>query len=583
MGPQPSPVLPADSKRYLAWIALTVAFLLLLLFTNTLPVGGDTAMYSADINNSLQRDWADPEIWNFAHLIWRPLGRALSLAFLDRILYQFGNNRTMGISFLLMCPNILAALICGLVVQRAVWKLTESQIASLVAGVAVLCVNFVLNFSRQGTPYLCGLACASMALYLAAFANGSSWRTAAAAGALAGLAMLFWVPYVASLPAILLAGPILNVRGGRPRFNIRFAINFSVAAALVVGLLYLVALDLLRIHTVSGFFAWLHESASDYRDRKLLRMVNGVARGIWEMGDDSVWLKWFLFRDPYAKVTLWDLVRASFAKLAMFYISMAGLLLLLARSSAGRRLLWVVAIATLPHLAIAAAYESGSVERYAPFLPTVFIAFGYLIGSTSLPASTRAIAAILCAAHIVPNLVASETRSLDRTLHSDPVRLSVMTSLPATDRMFVINNRDSLFRLDYGDPLNPLHRNPMPSVHALLGGVGSRIELWREDFACEVISVWNRNGDAWMTKRVEHTAPIRSWLWVEGDSAGITWPAIHQFFLQFDRSVQVGGEDGFFQVRKTPLTRGLLLSNIAGGDAKHCFFAVGDPAPGPVP
>ena len=109
------------------------------------------------------------EIWNFAHLGWRPLGRLLAEAFLNPLRPYFGNNNDMAITFLLMLPNMITALVCGLVVQRAVWKITGNDWASsLTAAFAFLCLNPLLNYSRLGSPwYCCCLAVYdALALYL---------------------------------------------------------------------------------------------------------------------------------------------------------------------------------------------------------------------------------------------------------------------------------------------------------------------------------------------------------------------------------------------------------------------------------
>lgn len=430
-------------------------------------------------------------------------------------------------------------------------------------------LTLTLNYSRLGSPYLCGLACSALALYCAAFFRTASWKTAALSGALAGMGALFWAPYLFSIPGVLLARPILNVYGDRKRIDLRFALVLGASAALILALFYALAAGFLHITSWGALLAWVHESSPDSRDRKLLRMVNGAARGFYEMGDDAVWLKWFLFRDPYAHVTIWDVVRVSFAKIALFWGCLAGLVALLGTRGAGKRILLMIAVFTLPHLGLAAAYESGSVERYAPFLPALFLGFGYAMGSASFAPSRRILAAVLCCVHVVPNLVAGETRDVSQMLQQETSRLSLMTSLPPADRLFTLSGRDNLFRLGYGDPLNPLHRKPLPSVHSI-EPMGPRVPYWQGDFACDVLDVWDRKGDAWITLRVLAAQPVRNWMWVDGDNH-LTWAAIHQFFTGFESSDRSGGIDGFFRLRNTTWNRQLLLANIPGQDRENCL------------
>ena len=75
---------------------------------------GDTYWYVLDIQNSLGHRLTDfPRLWDFPHVLWRPLGRVLSeFSFLSALLPHFHNNAATSITFLLVCLNVCAALVC---------------------------------------------------------------------------------------------------------------------------------------------------------------------------------------------------------------------------------------------------------------------------------------------------------------------------------------------------------------------------------------------------------------------------------------------------------------------------------------
>jgi hypothetical protein len=553
---------------YPSWLWLCFAFFLLMIFVKPAPVGGDTALYADEIRTSLSHGWSESHhIWNFAHLAWRPLGRLLAEAFLGPLLPYFNGNANMAIAFLLMVPNLISTLICGLVVQRAVWKMTGNQWVSLITGIAFVCLNPLLNYSRLGSPYCCCLACSSLALYFAAFHESDSWRTAALSGALGGAAAVFWAPFLLSFPSIALSRWILNY--GRKKFDFRFIAIVCISGGLTVVTCYGIAMAELHIHNWSGLMTWLHESTPDSQTHTALRMVNGIGRSFYEMGDDSVWLKWYLYHDPYAKVSIWDLVKLSFTELALFYLALLSLLMSLWTSPTGKRLLALIAVTMLPHIALAVLYESGGGDRYMAFLPVIFIGFGYVIADQSLSVAQRAVVAVLCCLHIPANLATASVRNVGYLVHKEPDRLAVMTSLTPNNLLYVVNGRDSLFRLSYGDPLNPLHRQPMAIVRSITPSVGPEMPRWRSIFACAVLSAWDHQEEVWVTKRVLAQQPIRSWTWMEGDNE-LTWPAVRQFFLDFDHSHERGGDDGFFLIRDTPETRQPLSAALAGSSEPGC-------------
>jgi hypothetical protein len=560
----------AMGRPYTGWLFLCVVFALLMFVTRPLYIG-DTYWYVLDIRASLGLGWtASSRLWDFPHVLWRPLGRLLSLVSLGPLLPIFDRDAQVSITLLLVCLSAVSALICGLVVQTAVLKMTGRRwVSTLVAG-SFLCLGVVLNYSRSGSSYLPGLACSTLAIYFGAFHSETSRRMALCSGFLAGLAVLFWAPYLVSLPATLLAGPVLNIDGNRRKRILQLSTCICLAAGATAVSFYLLAIIARNIDSWPALLAWVGEtSGNPQRDRKLLRMATGLPRSFYELGTAAVWIKWYLFKDPYASVGLLDLVRVSLGKLAIFYAAIATLTSVLWTSPKGRKLLLLIVAIALPHFGMALTYESGSPERYLPALPVVFMGFGYAIGSADFGRWTRVLIAALCCAHVPVNLVALSARSVNRGVGGDVHRIAALTSLRPSSRLYVIAGSDSLFELQYGAPFEPINRRPLPAI-ATITPLGSRVSFWRRDFACGALSVWDHGGEVWVTRRVLSERPVRAWLWVEGDDRRWSWAAIRGFFQDFDSGKSRGGDDGFFLLGDTAENRSILLRNVPDGNPQRC-------------
>jgi hypothetical protein len=548
-------------------LVLIAVFLGLMAFTTPSPIGGDAYWYVLDIRASLGRPWMNAQaLWEFAHVLWRPLGRTLSQIFLPIAAPRFGGDLQTAIAFPLVCVSVVGAFVCVLTVHAAVWRLTRRPWMSAFAAASFLCLSPILNYSRTACPYTAGLACSAVALYFAAF-RAPSWKTAALCGLLSGGAALFWAPFLISLPAVLAAGPILGPAREKRRFDFRWAAMVCGAAGVALASFYALAITAAHIPSGAALMAWIRSESVYSRDRALLRMATGMVRGFYDLGNDSVWFKWYVFRDPYAKVGMVDLLRAALAKLAMFYAALVCLAMVLWRSSLGRKLLLLTAIAALPHIALALAYESGDPARYLPALPAVAMAFGYAAGGADIGRRARILIAILFCLHIPANLMSGQAAA--RQGRENAQRIALLNSLPPESRLYVVNLRDGLFGAGYAAAFHPAGLRPLREI-VVIAPSSLRSPLWRTDFSCSVLTLWDKRREAWVSKRVLASQPVRSWLWVEGDDPHVTWQAIHRFFLPFDRAEDIDGEDGFFLISDTPGNRHLLLANTPDASPRNC-------------
>jgi hypothetical protein len=569
--PAPAPQAAASAPSrfpFRACIVLTLFYLVLMAGTQPVPIGGDTLPYAADIGSTLGHPWTGSDaIWNFSHVAWRPLGRLVFEIFGPMVSPHYSGDTNTSIIFCLAAINLVMALVAILALHAVLWRLTgrEWMPAFLCAAFALL--NPMLNYSRFGTPHVAGVAFSILALYFAAFHPRPSWRTATAAGVLSAIAVCLWIQYVMSFPAVLLAGLILARYGSDLKVYLRLCLVTCIAFGTALALVYGIAFIGAHVDSVQTLHAWMREATQDSRDRKALRLVTGMARSVYEMGYDAVWLKWFVFKDPYAQVTLPSLLRASIDKLALFYSALAGLLLVLATSRFGRRLLLLIAVAMGPHIVMALAYESGSVERYLPFLPILWLGIAWVATSPEFSRRTRIVVVLLCCLHIPYNLASSWTAG--RHLSASVARLSPLMKLPPKSRIWVIFYTDGIVRLNAGFPFHPINRDPRRPAISLIEQTGDQVPQWRSSFACLSLASMADQGEVWVTRRVLAERPQRDWLWVENDDPRIKWRDLVEFFRPFDHR-RISGGDGFFQLSGDPATRARLLGFIPGGDPANC-------------
>lgn len=563
---RPTSQLPVSLLVTAAGVSFIALFYVALLIWTRPAYIGDSYWYALDIARAGGGWVHSATAWNFAHLVLRPLGIVLYSVFGGAAASLFEGDRIAAAALPLVIVSAASAFLCALLVWRMALRAGATALASATAAAGFLAASVVMNYSRSGASYLPGLACSMGALYLAGFSTRRGLKTALVAGALMGVAALFWLPYIVSIPSVLLARPILEARRERAREYVVFGLALSAAAVATLAAVYGAAAVATHVGDWHSLAAWVRGSDSQYRDRKALRMVTGFARATYEIGNDAVWLKWFLFKDPYASVTLADIARVSLLRLGLFYGALAGLAALLWRPDGGRRLLVLGVVAAAPHIAMALLFESGSPERYLGALPVIFVGFAYAMSAPALGGWGRAAAAALCLLHAPFNLAALGSPAVTRTVEADSGRIAALAPLGTASRIYVVNGFDGAFVLRQGYPFERINWKPMPEIVAIVSP-GSRVALWREDFACVALSTWKRGGEVWVTKRVLASRPERAWLWVEGDDRRVRWSDLHGFFTGLGQAGEEGGADGFFRIANTPAERDRLLAAAPGGPA----------------
>lgn len=548
-----------DARTLVPVLILILVYLFALAFTRPVNIA-DSHWYVADIENALRTSNQTP-LWDFAHLLWRPLGAALyriaALTGLPRIIPD-----TQYLIYTLFCTlNVLACLFLPFLVYSSVALVSQRRHYALLAAIGLLGAAAVINYSRSASPYLTGTALSYAAFYvgLRSPENGFIYRVMA--GALAGLAALLWIPFILCIPLVML-GPSMLVSSEplcRRSFLKRCAVTGAAAAAVILAG-YAAGAAIHNISNVDHFIAWARAASLDERSLNWLRVASGFTRTYYELGDSPVLIKWLLFKDPFARATAADLLASPLIALPLCFLGAAALAAAAWFSSNRWRWLGILTLGVAPHVALGALYEGGSGERYLAAAPVVLFCCGCLAASRS-PHYAGSIALGLFLIPWVFNGYFLNRHTVGKGLERLQDRLRVLQLVAGPKRVIVISTRDPLARLsNYPE----LWRAAAVSRDVyVLQPMGKLVPFWREEAACVIENSWRQAQEVWVTARVFAEEPRREWLWVEGDDPRFRWRDIHAFFGAFQRGSAIGGDDGFVQLRSSPENR-ILVQSLLG-------------------
>jgi hypothetical protein len=531
----------------LSGLLLAVVFILVLVGTKS-TFFGDTSIYVGEIASVLEGHNPPTSLLDFGHLLWRPLGAALTTRRdLDPHIVRERVSAT------LVRLNILASFVCAI----AIWAflITACGVTAPVAvftSAAFLCTNAALQLSRSGTSWLPGLACILVACCLALYASRKdSLLLALCAAALTAAAALLWVPYVLAAP-IVACSPFLDFGDARARTRLYVScLRILPVAALIVLAAYALAVFLRHITTASELLAWMKAAThGESRDRQVLRMFFGLPRSFLVAGDDGILFKQYLFRDPYAGVGVWDLFKASAWKIALFYSFGAAIVFELFRNRRATGILLWMTLAVLPTIGLAVVFEAGSIERYLALYPAIFLAAAWILSERQTAPLSRIVVTVFCVALIGNNLYANWRSRVDSQRAQNVARLApvLSQSKAAKPVLYVLNIRDGLFGLY--DPTDPA-TDELPRIAPLVPSAGDQIGSWKELFGRESLRTWDKGETLWVTKRAWAARPQRDWLWAEGDDRRIRWTDIRETLAAFETDCIGRDGDGFCRIPDT--------------------------------
>jgi len=137
--------------------------------------------------------------------------------------------------------------------------------------------------------------------------------------------------------------------------------------------------------------------------------------------------------------------------------------------------------------------------------------------------------------------------------------------LKPESRVVTIIEQDDLYAFNQNFLFNPINRAGHLDADNLIDPGNVQSYRWRQTFANKTLSLWQKGGDVWITRRVLSRVPRPEWNWVEGDDPNVSWKDIYVFFSAIELGTSVGDEDGFALVLPSPTNEQLLRTTAQSG------------------
>lgn len=550
---------PRSLVRLISPHGLLIASLILIMSLTTPFTLGDTYVYVSHILLYYGKSplGSNNLLWEFGHLLWRPLGWLLLEVSAPALGGLFHWNISLLCTALLISINVAAGVLTVLVWQSLVLRTTGSR--GIASGVALTfaCANAFLAYMRSGCAYVFGLLFVSASVWIlwrAAGRNAIGRRAAFGAGLMLAAAVLFWLPYVLSVPGVVVLGlrrhP--NAMFGWCRQNLAFAAHVLGTLSVTLILCFGLALTARRIESVADAKAWAAEAAHGWsQNRRSIRIVTGLPRAFLYFGKDGALYKRFLWKDPYDPVSLSRLLHASLWKLALFYAFTAALCFELLRRPHNHRAIVVFLAGVAPTIGFAIfVFEPGSPERYFPLYPFLILAIAQALRASARPHRlAKSLIALFLIAMAATNVYSTYRPRITNEDRTSAERVTLLKPrLTDRDLISVLSNQDRLYVFVNRSPFHPLNQPRPLRLYDVVEPANSRVARWQGEFAAAALHTWKEGGEVWVSKRLWAANPLPEWDWVEGDDSRVSWKDIPEFFTPLQTAEQLGGGDGFFRL-----------------------------------
>lgn len=545
-----NPVGTARLAALVQWVrrfGFVVATYLVVTLSTSSPSMGDTVDYVESI--VLFSKGVNHWMWDFAHLLWRPLGWVLSSLFAPVTRLFVGSNQALNVMLTLNSVSWVAGLVTVICLHSLALRVSRRTWIANTVSLLFVFTNVFLTWTQVGSAYVPGLALVLVALHISMMRAEHSVdvRTAILAGtALAG-AVCVWVPYILVVPTVAAAGLCLF---GLTRERIRFAVQTTLAFSIITAVAYLAVIAELRFTTLKEVTQWIIASGHGVDYAGFKRMCFGFARAFVNMGNDGVLFKRYFLRDPFNPVLLRDLFGIALWKIGAVYGFVFSVLGTLVASRNNKGILALFVINSVPVTGLAFFFGSSEPERYLPLFPMFFLA---LAASLRVPARTfRAIVFAFVCVVVVTNTAVMAWPSADRKQKEAEARLSVIWArLDARSLVFAATFQDELVTFNRTYPFHPINRSGRFRISALVSPGTSWNLHWCEDFASRALLTWKRGGTTWVSRRALARHPRPEWNWAEGDDRRVSWNDFPLLFSHLELGQPAGGADGFVQLLPT--------------------------------
>jgi hypothetical protein len=543
-----------ETRTPASTLVFSLPLFLVLTFITVSTFLGDTGDYAGSILARFQGK--NNEFWDFGHLLWRPMGWAItwSIGILNPDWVKT-NAANYHVILTLIAVSWLAGFATLYLFHRLACFATNDFLCASLSTVGFATAQAFLNFVQAGTAYIAGLAMLMLAIYTldARYDPVRADRTNALGGiALAG-AVLFWFPYVLVVPAVVFIPLVLH----RAR---RSSLVTGISFAISVGLVYLAVIVGLGLHSRAEILDWVREASHGIQIGGVARTVFGFARSFINMGEDGILFKRYLLHDPFNPASVTDLLRAALAKLALFYALLASVVATLVIAKRWRAL-GLLTIASAPVLLFAVHWQGGDIERYLPLYPFLFLAIAICLSERPQRFKRLLIVTFIATMALVDIFALS--RHANKLQEEKIARRASDISpslLNAAGVIYVTHTGDEFLNFARSFPFAPLNRRRTFHVLAVIEAGHSDLPMWKATFSRTALTAWERQGNVWVSRRVFSPMPKPEWNWVEHDDPRISWSDLSPFFSRLEYEQCVGGSDGFCLLAPSSTNREFLAS-----------------------
>lgn len=545
---------------------LIILLSFLLCYRMTVPKYiGDTLRYANDVIGHVQG--RETQFWEFGHLLWRPWGYVGCALLGAQYQQAFSDAPTQAVARFLIQTNFVCSAAALLFLLFLLRKAARAWVAGAVV-FAMSCSLPFLDYSHSGAPYIPALMFSALALLLLTTAvehsKGGRW-CAILAGVSFAIACALWFPYSFSglgMVATLYLWPSRDSDAMNTQGPVRHQLMASFLLALVASACFLFAAGAAAkgIRSLNQLSQWALESDNGWsQSNTAMRAITGLPRSIWDLGNDTILLKRWLFSDPYNPVHISTLVFSLGGKLAAFYLALGAALWALWKDQ--RAMLFMLTAAGLPVLLFAIViFEPSSSERFLPVFPFAFLVFAVVLDRSRRHVVASAFIAILLVGSTVLNLAEHGRMSAGAGRTETRKRIQALNSnVQPGALVWVVTIRDDLYSLPATNPLDKKMASSRFRVTDAVEVASRRIKRWRTVFAEQTQEQWAQHREVWFSERLLAQRPEAHWLWVEGDDRRIRWSDLPVAFgqLETDLKVQMGG-DGFLRLAESQANRNRL-------------------------
>jgi hypothetical protein len=562
--------MPPSRSQAFSYAALTLIFSLFLFWIRP-QYGGDPADYAKNAYLFLTHPGLEATrgILEFGHLLWRPAAVGVTMM-CGTVISAWTHVDTPLVPLAAMIAlNAILSLLAFLLIYK-IGRGLSGPLAGWIVALLFLTSNAVLTYLRSGYSYLPGLAMQVLAVEII-LVTSASWRLGLRAfllGCALAASFCLWVPYVVTIPGVIVLALLWGKAGLSRAQRLRFAVLAAFWLVIITGLVFGGAVMLNQFWSGQQIVDWIRDSSHEWaQTRRLVRLVTGLPRSLLALQDETVMLKRLYLHDPYAPVTWKAILMAVAWKPPLFALAMSALAWILARTEEGRCLLIANLCGWIPLIFFSVAvFEPGSPSRFLPGFALLFAGLAYAAGRLSWrQAPARIVSVILSiffAIMLVVNVSSVSPAARQARDRNALARLEAYNLVrKPNDVLVLLGFRDPIFRFQNADPFHPFSQADFRVLDAIEPGTLRGLRFRRE-FAAEAANAWQHGGDVWISRRLITERPVPEWDWVEGDTPGVGWRDLSAYYRQFATDAETGGADGFLRIAASPENRSRMSVDL---------------------